>query len=118
MTILLLLVPISVLLLGAAVAAFAWAVRTGQFDDLDTPAVAMLVETDDSIAACDGDAAAGKRRVGSAPSAAARAAADSGDCPRASRLRSAGSGGAWDWSWPIARARRGRELAQGDGDAD
>lgn len=44
MTILLLLVPISVLLLGAAVAAFAWAVRSGQFDDLDTPAVAMLAD--------------------------------------------------------------------------
>ncbi|WP_257389567.1 cbb3-type cytochrome oxidase assembly protein CcoS [Tahibacter caeni] len=44
MTILLLLVPISLLLLGAAVAAFAWAVRAGQFDDLDTPALDVLVD--------------------------------------------------------------------------
>lgn len=44
MTILLLLVPISLLLLGAAIAAFAWAVRAGQFDDLDTPALEVLVD--------------------------------------------------------------------------
>ena len=37
MRILLLLVPISLLLLGIAIAAFVWAVRRGQFDDLDTP---------------------------------------------------------------------------------
>jgi cbb3-type cytochrome oxidase maturation protein len=41
-TILLLLVPLSVVLLGAALAAFAWAVRSGQFDDLDTPPIEML----------------------------------------------------------------------------
>ena len=44
MTILLLLVPISLLLLGAAIAAFAWAVRTGQFDDLVTPALDVLID--------------------------------------------------------------------------
>lgn len=44
MTILLLLVPLSVLLLGGAIAAFVWAVRRGQFDDLDTPALAPLAE--------------------------------------------------------------------------
>lgn len=44
MTILLLLVPLSVLLLGGAIAAFVWAVRRGQFDDLDTPALAPLDE--------------------------------------------------------------------------
>lgn len=42
MTILLLLIPLSLLLLGIAVWAFAWAVRRGQFDDLDTPALDML----------------------------------------------------------------------------
>ena len=46
MTILLLLVPLSVLLLGVALAAFAWAVRGGQFDDLDTPALTPLEEND------------------------------------------------------------------------
>jgi len=44
MTMLLLLVPLSVLLLGAAIAAFVWAVRGGQFDDLETPALAPLAE--------------------------------------------------------------------------
>lgn len=44
MTILLLLVPISVLLLGAGIAAFAWAVRGGQFDDLDTPPLQILAD--------------------------------------------------------------------------
>ena len=42
MNILLLLVPISLLLLGVAIWAFAWAVRRGQFDDLDTPAIDIL----------------------------------------------------------------------------
>lgn len=44
MTILLLLIPLSVVLLIAAIAAFVWAVRSGQFDDLDTPALEMLRE--------------------------------------------------------------------------
>jgi cbb3-type cytochrome oxidase maturation protein len=42
MTILLLLVPISVALLGIAIWAFVWAVRRGQFDDLDTPPLDIL----------------------------------------------------------------------------
>ncbi len=42
MTILLMLIPISLLLLGAAIAAFVWAVRGGQFDDLDTPPLDIL----------------------------------------------------------------------------
>lgn len=44
MSILLLLVPISLLLLGIAIWAFAWAVRRGQFDDLDTPALDILAD--------------------------------------------------------------------------
>jgi cbb3-type cytochrome oxidase maturation protein len=42
--ILLLLVPISLVLLGVAIWAFVWAVRRGQFDDLDTPALDILAE--------------------------------------------------------------------------
>ena len=42
MTILLLLIPLSLMLLGVAVWAFAWAVKRGQFDDLDTPAIDIL----------------------------------------------------------------------------
>jgi cbb3-type cytochrome oxidase maturation protein len=44
MNILLLLVPISVVLLGIAIAAFVWAVRRGQFDDLDTPPLDILAD--------------------------------------------------------------------------
>ncbi|MBB1061215.1 cbb3-type cytochrome oxidase assembly protein CcoS [Marilutibacter spongiae] len=42
MTVLLLLIPLSLGLLVAAIWAFAWAVRKGQFDDLDTPALDIL----------------------------------------------------------------------------
>ncbi len=42
MAILLILVPISVILFGVAVWAFIWAVRGGQYDDLDTPAIDIL----------------------------------------------------------------------------
>jgi cbb3-type cytochrome oxidase maturation protein len=44
MNILLVLVPLSLLLLGLAIAAFAWAVRKGQFDDLDTPPLDILAD--------------------------------------------------------------------------
>jgi cbb3-type cytochrome oxidase maturation protein len=47
MNILLLLIPLSLLLVGVAAWAFAWAVRRGQFDDLDTPAIDILREDDD-----------------------------------------------------------------------
>lgn len=42
MSILLALIPISLILLGIAVAAFVWAVKRGQFDDMDTPALDIL----------------------------------------------------------------------------
>ena len=47
MRILLLLVPISMVLLAVAIWAFVWAVRRGQFDDLDTPALDILAEDDE-----------------------------------------------------------------------
>lgn len=50
MRILLLMIPISVVLLGVAVWAFAWAVRRGQFDDLDTPPLDILVDDDAPLA--------------------------------------------------------------------
>lgn len=42
MAILLVLVPISLALLGLAIWAFLWAVRSGQYDDLDSPSIDML----------------------------------------------------------------------------
>lgn len=41
---LLILIPVSLLLFGGAIWAFAWAVRRGQFDDLETPAIDILAE--------------------------------------------------------------------------
>lgn len=40
--ILLMLIPLSLVLLAAAIGAFVWAVRKGQFDDMDTPALDIL----------------------------------------------------------------------------
>lgn len=51
MNILLMLIPISLLLLGVAIWAFVWAVRGGQFDDLDTPALDILHDEKPSVAA-------------------------------------------------------------------
>ena len=44
MNILLFLIPVSIVLMGLAIWAFDWAVRRGQFDDLDTPAIDILRE--------------------------------------------------------------------------
>ena len=46
MSILYLLIPLALLLLGGAVWAFFWAVGNGQFDDLDTPAIHILLDDD------------------------------------------------------------------------
>jgi cbb3-type cytochrome oxidase maturation protein len=36
--------PLALLVAGGAIAAFAWSVRTGQLDDLDTPPRRILVD--------------------------------------------------------------------------
>ncbi|MGB5739503.1 MAG: cbb3-type cytochrome oxidase assembly protein CcoS [Woeseia sp.] len=46
MSILFLLIPLGLLLLGFAVWAFFWAVGSGQFDDLDTPAWSVVMDDD------------------------------------------------------------------------
>ncbi|RMF96572.1 MAG: cbb3-type cytochrome oxidase assembly protein CcoS [Gammaproteobacteria bacterium] len=40
------LIPLGLLLLLVAVAAFFWAVRSGQFDDLESPAWRILLDDD------------------------------------------------------------------------
>ena len=42
MNALIILIPVSVLLIGVAIWAFFWAVDSGQFDDLDSPALEIL----------------------------------------------------------------------------
>lgn len=44
MEILFVLVPIAVALAGIGLVAFIWAVRTGEYDDLESPAHAMLLD--------------------------------------------------------------------------
>ena len=46
MNILLVLIPISVVLLGVAIGAFWWAVKRGQFDDLDAASLDVLRDED------------------------------------------------------------------------
>ncbi len=46
MNILYVLIPLALLLLGGAVWAFFWAVGSGQFDDLDTPAMRIVLDDD------------------------------------------------------------------------
>ena len=44
MNILLLLVPLSLMLLVLIISAFIWAVRNGQFEELDTPPLDILTD--------------------------------------------------------------------------
>ena len=44
MSVLYIVVPLALLVVGAAVVAFVWAARRGQFDDLDTPAIRAVLE--------------------------------------------------------------------------
>jgi cbb3-type cytochrome oxidase maturation protein len=55
MTILLVLIPVSLLLLGIAVALFAWAVRSGQYEDIDTPALDILGDDSTPVAPTHAD---------------------------------------------------------------
>jgi cbb3-type cytochrome oxidase maturation protein len=47
MRILLFLIPMALGVIGVALWAFLWAVRTGQFDDLEGPAHRILMDDDD-----------------------------------------------------------------------
>ncbi len=46
LSILVLLIPISVAIIAIAVGFFFWAVKSGQFDDLDSPAYRILDDDD------------------------------------------------------------------------
>ena len=46
MEIIYILIPLGLVLLGLAVAAFFWAVRSGQFDDLESPAWRVVLDDD------------------------------------------------------------------------
>ena len=44
MELILVILPFALLFAGAALALFVWAARSGQFDDLETPAVRILFD--------------------------------------------------------------------------
>lgn len=46
MNVIYLLIPLGLLLLGLSVWAFFWAVRSGQFDDLETPGMQVVLDDD------------------------------------------------------------------------
>ena len=46
MSVVFVVLPIALVLLAGAIAAYAWAARRGQFDDLTTPAVRALHDDD------------------------------------------------------------------------
>ncbi len=56
MRILLVLIPISLVLLGIAIGAFFWAVRRGQFEDLDSAAIDILRDDGTDAPPLDDDA--------------------------------------------------------------
>jgi cbb3-type cytochrome oxidase maturation protein len=46
MSVMFVLLPVALLFAGCALAVFLWAVRAGQFDDLETPSVRILHDDD------------------------------------------------------------------------
>ena len=49
MDILYILIPLGILVLGIAIGAFIWAVRSGQFEDMQGPAYRILMDDDDPL---------------------------------------------------------------------
>ncbi|MEE9422736.1 MAG: cbb3-type cytochrome oxidase assembly protein CcoS [Gammaproteobacteria bacterium] len=49
MKILYLLIPLSLLIMGIAIWAFLWAIRSGQYDDMEGPAHRILMDDDDPL---------------------------------------------------------------------
>ena len=47
MNILYLLIPLAMVIVAAAMMAFRWATRDGQFDDMETPAIRILMDEPD-----------------------------------------------------------------------
>ncbi len=55
MNIVYILIPVSLVLVGLAIWAFFWAVGSGQYDDLDTPALRVLSDDDENEASSRDD---------------------------------------------------------------
>lgn len=80
MTVLLMLIPISLLFVAAGAVAFFWAVNHDQFDDMDTPGLLPLADSDlvaggdparQALAGGSAAGAAGEGRTDAAPTRSA-----------------------------------------------
>ena len=49
MTVLYILIPVAILLVGVAILVFNWAVNSGQYDDLDGPAHSILFDDEEPV---------------------------------------------------------------------
>jgi cbb3-type cytochrome oxidase maturation protein len=54
MSVLYILVPLALVIVFAAIGAYVWAARKGQFDDTETPAIRMLHDDEDSAGSAPG----------------------------------------------------------------
>ncbi len=54
MNVLLMMIPLSILLLLGAAMAFFWAANHDQFDDLESPGILPLLDTDDAAVDAEG----------------------------------------------------------------
>ena len=59
MSVVFIVLPLALIVVLAAVVAFLWAARRGQFDDLTTPAIRMLHDEDEAPPPRDADDRAG-----------------------------------------------------------
>lgn len=55
MEVIYLLLPLSLLLVGLIAWLFIWAIRSGQFDDLEGPAHRILMDDDDTVKNAEDD---------------------------------------------------------------
>ncbi len=69
MNILFLLIPLAVALLALAVWAFLWAVRSGQFEDLEGEAYRILMDDDRPVAGTDPEGERKEKPAGGGPPA-------------------------------------------------
>ncbi|MGD2136976.1 MAG: cbb3-type cytochrome oxidase assembly protein CcoS [Gammaproteobacteria bacterium] len=67
MEVIYLLIPLSILLVGLIAWVFLWAIRSGQFDDLEGPAHRILMDDDGPAAGSPGENDQDKRESAEKP---------------------------------------------------
>lgn len=67
MSVIFLVLPLALLIVAGAVVAFVWSARSGQFDDLDTPAMRVLHDEGARTTSSGSVQSAGPNSASSAP---------------------------------------------------